>query len=829
MSQNGDGGINNSSAGLYNLSFPAGEVLFPAPFNNIQVGDTVLCSTVPGGFTCTNVAPFTDSAGKQWVVVYLSGFIWPAIPVSQMGVAQGDYAAYLTSNATETSTFTRLPSSTSVQGNYVVAQSVTASTSNNEVRVIPLTFVTGLVPGDVLEFVPTPTRPQGASFTIADVDSILNNIITVDPVAINLQGNDPLIFSSKTMGQMVFTSFADVLVKANTLGGTDLSRFNAMVAPDPVLTWIAPRATYGYTSVIYCPNNIVPNLTGIDIATANGAMLSGTPEGGWSGSPRFVQNVDWTRQLTKPPSSLMLDQTALLAPNAWPNNRNGTLENSPNYALTEAQTAFNGTALQTIVHDYPGRRRIVTSLVGSAVFAKQYTWSGGAWSAASPLDWDGPPPNCGIPFPPVAGLLGSGSAILYLDNTNVLRLMYGLCPGSLTLSRAQAGGLLVSTPYGCYLVSQNGYGLITWTGNNLSLNWQPLKTAGIWLLPTTFVAMDKHNVYCLVAVQEWDSASAAYTYSTYLYHLAAVPIPPAASSPGVSIVGMVQGDCLTVSETGGRIQSNQILTVNNATTPNTVFIVSQTGGTPGGPGTYQLSQAIDSLPSQTMNLSFGGAYPSILEKPELICGSIPSVIMAAKDPSSARIFGLCGSRMFQISRVASGVIERFCVDGMTCQQLIEYVAMIQNAYVCPLADGHLHIISRNLQETAIDLAVTILSCKEYLASEYFISQVNVSGAGDNIYAEQAGLMGGLTLEIDNPFLTTVSQCRAVAASYLAFFGSGRPSVELEVTYTGTGIPPWESLLPSQTVTVNGGTTEYYVLGLEYSLMDYKATLKLLQK
>jgi hypothetical protein len=198
--------------------------------------------------------------------------------------------------------------------------------------------------------------------------------------------------------------------------------------------------------------------------------------------------------------------------------------------------------------------------------------------------------------------------------------------------------------------------------------------------------------------------------------------------------------------------------------PNSLYIVSQASGAPGGIGNYNLSQAIIALGSQAMSLSLGGSYPSILENPELISGSIPSVITAVKDPSATRIFGLIGSRMFQISTTASSCIERFCVDGMTTQQLIENVTMIQNAYVCPLPDGQLHIVSRNLNETPINVEVVVLSSKEYMASEYFISQVNVSGSDDSIYAEQAGLLGGLTLEIDNPFVTTVSQARAVAAS-----------------------------------------------------------------
>jgi len=708
----------------------------------------------------------------------------------------------------------------------VVAANVAASTDTAPVNVIPLTYVTGLVPGDILDFVPTPTRPDGASFTIADIDSILNNIITVDPVQIALYEDDPLVFDTQTIGQVVFQNFSDVLVKANDLGGTDLRRFTPMVAPDPVLTWIGPQISSGYTGVIYCPQNIQPNLTGIDIATANGAMISGTPETGWSGSSAYVAHVDWTAQLVTAPSSLMLDQSLSLAPNAWPSNRNGALENSAAYNLTEATTAYNGTAIQTIVHDYTGARRILTTLSGSIVTATQYTWTGTAWNTGTSLTWTGAPPNCGIPFPPVASSLGAGASILYLDNQNALRLMWGTHTASLALQASQTGSLLVQTAYGAYLVSQTGYGLITWTGTALHLNWQPLASAGIWMLPTTFTALDANNCYCLVVVQTWDSSTSQYTYAVWAYHLASVPIAATTQTTPIEITASASGTILSVTQASGTITANMMHSCNAVNVPASCYVVSQASGTPGGIGSYNLSQSI-SLASQPMSLCLGGSYPSILEDPELITGGIPSIITAIKDPSTSRIFGLVGSRLFQISPVASACIERFCVDGMSTQQLIENVAMIQNAYVCPLPDGILHIVSRNIQETAINMNVVILSDKEYMASEYFISQVNVQGSEDTIYAEQAGLLGGLTLEIDNPFCTSVSQCRAVAASYLQFFGSGKMCREVEVTYTGTGKAPWEVLLPSATVTINGGSIQYYVVGLEWSLLEYKATLKLL--
>jgi len=815
-------GSNDSGAGLTNLTFPVGVVLFPAPYSNIQVGDVVTCSAVAGNFTCSNVSDYTDpTSGIAYKAIHLTGFSWPALAVPASGLAA------LTATSRQSATFTRAASALSIQSNYVVAQNVLASTSAAPVNVIPLTYVTGLVPGDTLVFTPTPTRPSGGSFTVADVDSILNNAITVDPVSVALFANDPLTFDDTTASQVVFQNFNDVIVKANDLSTTDLSRFNPMVAPDPVLTWIAPRVTLGTTGVIYCPQNLQPNLTGVDIATANNAMISGTPESGWTGASSFIARVNWTDQLTAAPSSLMTDLSASLAPNAWPSNRNGALERSPAYALTEVQTAYNGTAIQTIVHDYSGMRRILTTLSGSTVTATSYTWNGSTWSGSTVRTWTGAAPNCGVPFPPVPSSLGSGASILYLDNTNVLRIMFGTSSASLALNAAQKSSLLVQTAYGAYLVSQTGYGLITWTGSALVLNWQPLTMAGIWLLPTTFTALDANDVYVLAVVQTWDSASAKYAYGVYDYHLAAVPVAPATAAPDVVITASISGSSLIVTATSATITANMLLSTTNVNLPNTLYIISQASGTPGGIGTYNLS-ASTSTGSSTMTLSLGGSYPSILDDPEMICSGIPSIITAIKDPSSSRIFGLIGSRMFQISKVSSGVIERYCVDGMTAQQLIENVAMIQNAYVCPLPDGQLHIVSRNQSESAVNVTVVILKSKTVLASEYFISQVNVSGDDDAIYAQQAGALGGLTLEIDNAFLTTCSQCRAVAASYLQFFGSGKPVVDQEWTWTGTGAAPWETFVPSQTITVNGLPQLYLVVGLDYSLMEPKATVKLLE-
>lgn len=805
---------NNPSAGLPDFSYPTGVVLFPAPFTGIQVDDQVSCNLYPGKtFSCTSVSTYKDYAGTVWVSVYLAGFNWPSGSTRQTSA-----------------TFSRAASSRSVQDNYVVAQAVTPGDNDHPVNVLPLKFVTGLVPGDVLSFLPTPTRTQGGSFTVADIDPVYNDVITADPISIPLQVNDPLVWDQQTEGQMVFQGFHDIIIKANNIAPTDLSRFQAMVAPDPVLTWIAPKVSLGDSDLIYCPHDLVPNLSGIDIATANGAMISGTPETSWTGADTYVAHVDWTRQLTAAPASLMTDQSATLAPNAWPTNRNGALQNLPNWNLSDIQTAWSGTALQTLVHDYSGQRRILTTWNGSSVTVTAFTWTGSAWSAGTALGWSGAPPNCGIPFPPVPSSLGTGSAILYLDNSGCLRLMFGASAASLALTAAQQGGLLVQTPFGAYLVTANGYGLITWTGSALALNWQPLTTAGIWLLPTTFCALDTHNCYCLAVVQTWDSSSAKYTYAVWVYHLAAVPIAPTTAAPAVAVTASISGSAalLNVTAASGQIRQNMLVSTGNLQVPPSLYVVAQASGEPGGSGIYNLSQATVDVPSGPMALSFGGPYPSVLEDPELISSSIPSVIKAVKDPTSARIFGLIGSRMFQISKVSSGIVERLCVDGLSVQQLVENLAMIQNAYVCPLPDGVLHIVSRNLQETPTDLAVQVLSSKIYMASEYFISQVNVAGATDDVYAEQAGPLGGLTLEIDSQLLTTRSQCRAVAASYLRFFGSGKKCREDEWTWTGTGAAPWESLLPGQTVTINGGAAKYYVVGLDYSLMECKATVKLLE-
>lgn len=215
---------------------------------------------------------------------------------------------------------------------------------------------------------------------------------------------------------------------------------------------------------------------------------------------------------------------------------------------------------------------------------------------------------------------------------------------------------------------------------------------------------------------------------------------------------------------------------------------------------------------------------------EKISDGSPRIAMAFKDPAKNRIIGLVGSRLFQIGNTMSEVVERYSAEGLNAAQLIENVCMIHNAMAIPRPDGVLEIVSRTFSETPANVNVIIESETKSRISEYFFSQVNVSGATEDIWAyANSDNVGGTTYQIlDHPFISTTSQCRAIALAYAEYFGHERKMVDQSWTFTGGNIAPWETLNPYQRVIINGIAIEYYIIKLTYSLKDYSCKVTLLE-
>lgn len=230
--------------------------------------------------------------------------------------------------------------------------------------------------------------------------------------------------------------------------------------------------------------------------------------------------------------------------------------------------------------------------------------------------------------------------------------------------------------------------------------------------------------------------------------------------------------------------------------------------------------------------------PSI--QPEKIADGTYTIARTVKDPSSDRIFGLLGGRLFQISKTITDTFERFKPDS-SALELIEHLCIAQNAVALPGDGPMLQIISRNFAEAALPVNLEI---KQDITNRTlnFFSTFDVKGSSEDInwywlppgsndamHELSSIKRGGKNLDLSaGDYVSTISQCASLGADYADFYGKPRMGRELEVIYSGDGPAPYESLKPLQRIRINSESTEWHVLGVTYSLMNSTGKVKLLQ-
>lgn len=223
---------------------------------------------------------------------------------------------------------------------------------------------------------------------------------------------------------------------------------------------------------------------------------------------------------------------------------------------------------------------------------------------------------------------------------------------------------------------------------------------------------------------------------------------------------------------------------------------------------------------------------------EKVLEGAPITLGALRDPSqTGRVIGHCGGRLFQVSKQlpAAYALERFKPTGMTAGELIEHVCQVLHAVAVPDATGTLHIVSRTLTETPIELAVSQMNVNETRAWEHFYSYVRVSGSDSEIYADvpEAGettTLGGGLLEISGqPLIWTQSGCEAMARALHTWFSTPRRvQTQTWVWWDVDSAAPWESLPPLARVKINHLPTVWLVLALEDDKVRGTANVTLLE-
>ena len=89
-------------------------------------------------------------------------------------------------------------------------------------------------------------------------------------------------------------------------------------------------------------------------------------------------------------------------------------------------------------------------------------------------------------------------------------------------------------------------------------------------------------------------------------------------------------------------------------------------------------------------------------------------------------------------------------------------------------------------------------------------------------------LSGLTISYSNDvYIRNSSQAKSIAQSYLAFFEKPRKLVQ-QVWFSQSFPAAWETLSPMDVITINGGSTQYYLIGLSHNLENQTAQAQLLE-
>jgi hypothetical protein len=214
-----------------------------------------------------------------------------------------------------------------------------------------------------------------------------------------------------------------------------------------------------------------------------------------------------------------------------------------------------------------------------------------------------------------------------------------------------------------------------------------------------------------------------------------------------------------------------------------------------------------------------------------ICTNISRTTMMVKSPVNEDILGFMGSRLFTISTSLSNTVERFTVINQTASSIIEFITTMTNTVASPTPNGILKLISRGYNGTPTNINIDMVSIKTNRWNQHLTDCVVIKGSNASVkgVAVSSTQQSGMTISYQNDmWIKNGSQAQGIANAYLSFFQVPRHEVE-QVWFSNTYPAIWESLQPLQILTINGGTTQYYLTGLSINYQTQTATAQLLEK
>jgi hypothetical protein len=487
----------------------------------VDRGDFVTCnlsSTYPG-----------FPAGKQYKIiavgqvnsggVYDPNYWW----ATTEGLGQDIWDHIHKNSAVNISaTFTRVAQTSDLRSYYIVTKTVASDAKG--VYVLDLDQVDGINPGDILTTLGTATAQ---TWTVLQVDAQNLQVVTKEEVTNVVANVSHVFFSTDALQDLVLDDARMAIKRAVSLNiqtpnpySVDFSRYVPPTVPNPVLVWLPLRPLDSQD--ISTVRDLDQGLTTFQVFGSGASAWRGTPEAGWTALGSAGAQAPWSGQLLTAPASIMPWEGPTLA---------GTLplRNVVYASGIRDVNGFTNTSgaipANNLVYDYLQMRRIQIKSDRSITIN---AWSGTAWGSATTKTWPGAVPVLSASvFPGQSGsILGLTSAGLQL-----VPLPNGTASAVLGVPTAASDAVLVTTPWGVYLIGSKGYGRVTYAAGTLSLNWLTLAENSQSFFPTTFTGLSATEIMVMARFDTDPSTDGQkVTTETHLLRLSANPGSDAAAA-----------------------------------------------------------------------------------------------------------------------------------------------------------------------------------------------------------------------------------------------------------------------------------------------------------
>jgi hypothetical protein len=697
---------------------------------------------------------------------------------------------------------------------------------------ICLNSVNGIFVGDKIGIVNSNTSD---SWTVAGVDATLNLVNTIEEVS-NLKTGTQIYWEDDSISDMVLQDPVTILQATLPYNTLDTSRFTPTTTSDYLFSWLP--LTSNAQAPIFAIGDIETTRTAIKLSQGacwiNPTTGSYQPSYSWTGEPGAwgsatsasptIPYNDWTSQLLTAPSSLMpyeplisIGNTNGVAPWIRLRNRayadityrrennglvwlvtNGTGRNVPATFVSVNVPAPNATPIYTYVengntytssnsndnfsvwsspganiagifpvYDYSQMKRYLFNTTAQANNSNVsiQAWSGSAWGTASNWNWPGGSYiQSAVPFLPNPGYILGYATTASIGGQVNNSVWYGASTQSDRLELVNASGVLQAS------IS--------------TINLPPALLGGT--LVTT-----PYGIYLVGG-----SAIGQITYSGGILSITTLYM--------VDSVSFLFANTLTAIDANNFLIFGRYDTPGDNSTTETWLFRIQT----------QLTNSLDQSVIWDEKVSEG----------------CPSLIGAVRDPATpGRVVGHLGGSVWQVSKQRAMGIDKFTPGGVTACELIEHIAQYFSAIAVPDPYGVLHFITRVNTDVAVNLNVSQVSIDTTYNWKDFYSIIQVNSA-DSAYNQYFfGQYGGTKLEVDtHPLVYSDSAALAMAESLVQWFGKPRQVQKQTWVYSDPNTaPPWEGLLPFSLITINGGSTQYRLMSMEYDVIAGTAVVTLL--